>query len=89
MSPNLKKKVCLYACDTHFNGIACTCLHYFCKIGTMLCAQLYALKRKSLPIYRPIKSIQGTPVNFCSPVMPVEESIKFKTIILKIMNKVP
>lgn len=63
-----------------YKPIACTGLQYFCKIETVLCAQLYAPRRQFLPIYRLIKSIQGTPVNLCTPVKPVEESIKFKTI---------
>lgn len=49
----------------------------------MLCAQFYAPMRQFLPIYRLIKSIQGTPVNLYTPVKPVEESIKFKAITFK------
>lgn len=66
-----------------YKGITCTSLHYFCKIETMLCAQFYAPMRQFLPIYRLIKSIQGTPVNLYTPVKPVEESIKFKAITFK------
>lgn len=46
----------------------------------MLCAQLYTPRRQFLAIYRLIKLIQGTTVNFNSPAKPVKESIKFKTI---------
>lgn len=47
-----------------------------------MCTTLFP-QEKILTNFRAIKSIQRTPVNFQSQVMPVEESMKFKTIIFK------